>query len=86
MEKVGVRELKTHASESVRRVREEHQSFEITYRGEIVGQIVPSTQEVNREAARKSWHDWQTFFSDVAEETVDGATLDETMFEVRRSL
>ncbi len=85
MEKVGVRELKTHASEIVRRVREEHRSFELTYRGETIGKIIPSKPEVSRETAQKSWHDWQSFFSEVSEEAVDDATLDETMDEIRRT-
>jgi prevent-host-death family protein len=41
MSSVGVRELKEHASEIVRRVREDGETIDVTYRGEIVATIVP---------------------------------------------
>ena len=41
MSSVGVRELKEHASEIVRRVREDGETIDITYRGEIVATIAP---------------------------------------------
>ncbi len=41
MSSVGVRDLKEHTSEIVRRVREDGETIDITYRGEIVATIVP---------------------------------------------
>jgi prevent-host-death family protein len=41
MEEVGVRELKIHASEIVRKVREERVRYTITYRGKPVGVLMP---------------------------------------------
>lgn len=41
MSSVGVRELKEQTSEIVRRVREDGETIDITYRGEIVATIVP---------------------------------------------
>ena len=41
MPDVGIRELKTHASEIVRSVREERTRYVITYRGRPVGLLVP---------------------------------------------
>ena len=38
---VGIRELKTYTSEVVRRVREEGESIDITYHGEVVARLVP---------------------------------------------
>jgi prevent-host-death family protein len=38
---VGIRELKQHTSKILRRVREEGETIEITYRGETVARIVP---------------------------------------------
>lgn len=38
---VGVRELKRDASEIVRKVRDERETIEVTYRGTVVAQIVP---------------------------------------------
>jgi prevent-host-death family protein len=41
---VGIRELKTSASELIRRVREQGEVIDITYYGEIVARLVPVKQ------------------------------------------
>ncbi len=41
MSLVGIRELKTNASELVRRVREQGEIIDITYYGEVVARLVP---------------------------------------------
>jgi prevent-host-death family protein len=41
MPDVGVRELKTHASEIVRNLRERRTHYVITYRGQPVGLLMP---------------------------------------------
>ena len=41
MASVGVRELKEHTSEIVRRVRDDGETIDITYRGEVIASIVP---------------------------------------------
>jgi prevent-host-death family protein len=38
---VGVRELRAKASSILRRVREKHESVDVTYRGEVIARIVP---------------------------------------------
>jgi prevent-host-death family protein len=38
---IGVRELKTHASQIVREVRDHHARYTVTYRGRPVGMLVP---------------------------------------------
>lgn len=43
MRAVGVRELKEHTSEILRRVREGRETIEITYRGKVVARLVPVT-------------------------------------------
>jgi prevent-host-death family protein len=42
MKDVGIRELKAHASDLVRRVAEEHATYTITRRGRPVGVLAPS--------------------------------------------
>lgn len=44
MQAVGIRELKEQASELVRRVREERETIEVTYRGRAVARLVPIEQ------------------------------------------
>jgi prevent-host-death family protein len=41
MPEIGVRELKTHASEIIRAVREERARYLVTYRGRPVGVLLP---------------------------------------------
>lgn len=38
---VGMRELRARASSILRRVREKHESVDVTYRGEVIARIVP---------------------------------------------
>ncbi len=45
MERASVRELKAHASEILRRVREESESYEITHRGKPIARLVPTVDE-----------------------------------------
>jgi prevent-host-death family protein len=52
---VGVRELKTHAAEIVRQVREAQASYVVTHRGRPVGVILPvSSAEEAAQAADDS--------------------------------
>ena len=41
---VGVRELKQHASKLIRMVRENKSEIQVTYRGEVVGLLIPVTR------------------------------------------
>jgi antitoxin (DNA-binding transcriptional repressor) of toxin-antitoxin stability system len=84
--KVGIRELQTQASEIVRRLREDHESFELTYRGETVGQIIPMKPQIDHEAIDKSWEEWESIFDEIAAHVVDDVSADETMREIRREL
>ncbi|MCB0076255.1 MAG: type II toxin-antitoxin system prevent-host-death family antitoxin [Anaerolineales bacterium] len=42
MTTVGIRELRDHASELLRRVREDGESINITYRGQLTARLVPA--------------------------------------------
>lgn len=61
MPDVGVRELKTQASEIVRQVRENRARYIITYRGEPVGLLLPldeagpSSMEAGEQSAETPW-------------------------------
>lgn len=41
MTKVGIRELSEHTSKIARRVRENQETIELTFRGEVFARIVP---------------------------------------------
>lgn len=86
MPRIGIRDLKTHASEVLRDVRDNRARYVVTHRGEPLGIIVPYTamdemEHVSPEEA------WSRFFE--AAEAVDEAwtsplTSREILDEVRR--
>ncbi len=41
MREIGIRELKQRANEILRQVREEQETFTVTYRGKVVAKLVP---------------------------------------------
>ena len=45
MEEIGIRELKMHASEIMRKVREEGARYAVTYHGKPVGRLIPVDEE-----------------------------------------
>ena len=57
MRAIGVNELKIHASEIMRKVREERVSYTITYRGKPVGVLLPLKEngDVSQEKDQDSW-------------------------------
>ena len=56
MEEIGIRELKQRASEILRQVREEHESFSVTYRGKVVAKLVPAMDpSADQEVASAIW-------------------------------
>jgi prevent-host-death family protein len=58
MEEIGIRELKTRASEIVRTVRDSGMRYTITYRGHPVGVISPLPSPIVREpTAGDAWDD-----------------------------
>jgi len=41
-EEIGILELREHASEVIRRVREERPTYDVTHRGKVVARLVPA--------------------------------------------
>lgn len=54
MQTVGIRELKQHASELIRRVREEGREIQVTYRGEVVALLIPVTR-LSQQEETQAW-------------------------------
>ena len=53
MGEIGIKELKQRASEILRQVREEKESFTVTYRGKVVARLVPAEDTPSERA--KAW-------------------------------
>jgi prevent-host-death family protein len=49
MTAVGIRELKAHASDLLRQVRERGETIDITYHGQVIAQLVPADRKLARQ-------------------------------------
>lgn len=58
MRSIGVRELKEHASQVLRRVRERGEEIEVTHHGRVVARLIPVSRE--RLRPRGSAATWAT--------------------------
>ena len=86
MRAVGVRELKTHASEIMREVREERVCFTITYRGKPVGVLLPLEEysEMSREASPDPWSVFEKLRDKMALMPPPETSLMDALSEMRR--
>lgn len=70
MASVGVRELKEHTSEIVRRVRDHGETIDITYRGEVVATIQPK-RPIDPERHRAFWERQRQLIRELGEQLGD---------------
>jgi prevent-host-death family protein len=88
MSSVGVRELKEQTSEIIRRVREDGETIDITYRGDVVATIVPKrTLAQSRAQVDEFWRRQRQLVRDLGKALGDRpvdvlALLDEERMEV----
>ena len=86
MATVGIRELKRRTSEIVRRVREEHASVDITYRGRVVARIVPVDGDSEKDHTSDAWADLDALRREIAERWPHGVSAVDAVGDVRRDL
>jgi len=55
MATIGVRELKQHASQVLRRVRERGEEIEVTHHGRVVARLVPVERQRSRQSPSAAW-------------------------------
>ena len=84
-EQVGIRALKTHTSEIIRRVREDGESVEITYRGEVVARLVPVHPAPSADVAAVLT-DMDALAADIQAAWPEGVSAVEAVEDVRRNL
>lgn len=83
-EEIGIRELKEHTSEVLRRVREEHASYDVTYRGKVVAKLVPVEQkEFDQEEFRRLWAEMDEIAARVARKWPKGISAAEAVAQDR---
>ncbi len=84
MAEIGIRELRERASDILRRVREQGESFAITYRGRIVARLVPAAPERRRGEAATVWADMDELAQEIAGCWPEGVSSQEAVLEQRR--
>lgn len=86
MEEIGVRELKIHASEIIRKVREERARYTITYRGRPVGILAPLEEngEIPPEARPDPWKELERLGEEMGRRPKPEKSLVEILSEMRR--
>jgi len=88
MAQIGIRELKTHAADILRRVRDQGESFEITYRGQSFAYLVPvkrATPEGGHDMSQL-WADLDALTLEVSARWTQTLTAEEAVRDVRRVL
>ena len=78
MVKVGIRELKKDASKILRRVREEGESFEVTYHGKVIARLTPVKESVGEKVEQAMTVD--EFFEAWDELTADDPEMPEKTY------
>lgn len=84
---VGVRELKQQTSKILRRVREEGETIQITYRGELIARLVPVNPPTpSAEEMSAIWADLDELTAEISAKWPEGVSAVEAVREVRRDL
>lgn len=87
MSTVGVRELKQETSKILRRVREEGETIEITYHGEVVARLVPvSPPEPTDDKIAAVLADLDALSAEISAKWPEGVSALEAVQDVRRDL
>jgi prevent-host-death family protein len=85
MSLVGIRELKTNASELVRRVREQGEIIDITYYGEVVARLVPVKEvKTSSEELSDLWAEMDRLALEVSAEWTGSPSAVDAVREGRR--
>ena len=87
MHSVGVGELKRDAGAIVKRVRDEKETVEVTYRGNVVAQIVPVESAEEREARfHEVWKQMDALAEEISAKWNSGESAVDAVRESRREL
>ena len=84
MASVGVRELKQQTSEVLRRVRENGEAIEVTFRGRVVARLVPVEPRATRKRGRGVWRDIDALAGEIGRRWPKRASAARAVREGRR--
>lgn len=82
--RVGVRQLKEQTSEVVRRVRQDHETVDITFRGEVVTRIIPvNDRPFDRAGFERRWAEHRELARRISDGWPEGVTAVDAIRDVR---
>ena len=79
---IGVRDLKTHTSEILRRVRDDKETFVITHRGRIFARLLPANGR--KRHWREVWADMDETAEEIGKHWPEGVSAVDAVREQRR--
>lgn len=79
---VGVRELKQQASELIRKVREDGQEIQVTYRGKVVALVVP-VKSSSKSVLEEEWNQLDVLAAEIGARWPEDVTSVEAVTEGR---
>jgi prevent-host-death family protein len=80
---IGVRELKAHASEILRRVEEEGETIDVTRRGAVIARLVPVPRPVDRLTMQRVWEERDRLAEEIARHWPVGLSAADAVAEDR---
>ena len=87
MGQIGIRELKQRANEILRQVREEQETFTVTYRGKVVAKLVPVVDtSIEQERTSAIWTQMDELSREIDTLWPPGMPAAESVAEQRREL
>ncbi len=87
MEVIGIRELKDHATQIMRKVREEGAVYHVTYHGKVIARIEPEASEEQQTLDRPAfWAKWDALADEIGKRWPDGVTAVDAVRDVRHGL
>jgi len=84
IEEIGIRELKTRASEVVRAVKEQRARYVITQRGKPAALLVPMDAHIQKEDADNVWERLEKLGEEIAKGWQSEKSAVEILSEMRR--
>jgi prevent-host-death family protein len=86
MREVGIRELKAQASDILRRVREEGETYEVTYRGRAIARLVPIIEPKSEGTGEDFWKEWDELAAAIGAQWPEGVSAVDAIREDRGRL
>ena len=85
---VGIRELKQHTSEILRKVREDGKEIQVTYHGKTIALLVPvkPVEPVMDEEENTAWTNLDQLAAEISIYWQEGLSASEAVYEARREL